>query len=230
MQAAPCLPSPNSLADQLSPVSSVSSSEWEEPHPGRRLYAPVETGLGVTQEPELTAENNDIQKEVADGGSEGAVVNPDGSTEGSMSESGVASEASLSDETIQVDIEMTNVETKSEKPSTNAPMLRPMSELIPSWTDFSNFLERPSNASVSSISSDDGFTTRDVDGCCPLPNECDLYGWNAEWEKQHIPGHTLDAFLPRNQGARKAAKVSLLKRVLSVGKVATAGRRAGFGT
>jgi hypothetical protein len=93
-------------------------------------------------------------------------------------------------------------------------------------TDFSNYLDHSTN--ISDI--DGSFTIVEAEGYCHVSGIDDAYGWNAEWDRRHVPGHQADAFLPQVRAAKRA-KVSLLQRVLSVGKVTPMtgmGRRAGF--
>lgn len=217
----PELSSPSSLADQLSPISTDSSIEWEEPHPGRRLLSPVETGGGVAH---LKQHDDEPQKEVeqaATDSREGTV----GDLMTSNPVSRVASETSMSDATVDVEMEMdvVGVVARSKDSMACGKVLRPISEVCPALTDFSNYLDR------SAYSSDDEYDTQmvDTDGYLHLPVAPDVYGWNADWDRLQVGTHP-DPWTPRNHSGRKAAKVSLLQRVLSVGRASSGARRAGF--
>lgn len=134
----------------------------------------------------------------------------------------VASETSLSDETVDVDMEMDviGVTARPKDSLSYGQVLRPMSEVCPALTDFSNYLNR------SADNSDDEQMV-DSDGYLHFTETPDTYGWNADWEQCQLSNRA-DTFTPRTQVGRKAAKVSLLQRVLSVGRATAGARRAGF--
>lgn len=130
----------------------------------------------------------------------------------------------MSDETVEVDIEMeaVGVINRPKDDMVRGQMLRPMSELLPPLTDLSNYLNR------SDTSDDDNDATMvDTEGYLHVGEAPDVYGWNAEWDRMNVSDR-VDPFMPRHRGGRKAAKVSLLQRVLSVGRATAVGRRAGF--
>lgn len=137
----------------------------------------------------------------------------------------VASETSMSDETVDVDMEM-NVVGVVAGPKDSMGFLqvpRPISEMWPAMTDFSSYLDR------SAESSDDERDIQMVDtnGYLHIPESPDVYGWNADWDRLQ-PGNRVDPLTTRNRGGRKVGKVSLLQRVLSVGRTTAVTRRTGF--
>ena len=73
-----------------------------EPHPGRRLLSPVETGGGIVHLEQYDIEPQQEVQQAATDSREGTV----GDQSTSTSVSRVASETSLSDETVDVDMEM----------------------------------------------------------------------------------------------------------------------------
>lgn len=190
-----------------------------EPHPGRRLLSPVETGGGIVHLEQHDSESPQEIQQAATDSREGTVG--DHSTSAPVSR--VASETSLSDETVDVEIEMNVPAVARPKYMASGQLLRPMSEVCPALVDLSNYLERTPD------SSDDDYDTSmvDADAYHHVPEAPDVYGWNDEWDRMNVTSH-VDPLTPRNRIGRKGAKVSLLQRVLSVGKATAVGRRAGF--
>lgn len=131
----------------------------------------------------------------------------------------------MSDETVEVDMELdvVGVINRPKDSVSGERMLRPMSEICPAMTDFSNYLNQSSDASDDDLD----MAMVDTDGYLHVAEAPDVYGWNAEWDRFNMSKRG-DSLVPRNRGGRKAAKVSLLQRVLSVGRATAVGRRAGF--
>lgn len=131
----------------------------------------------------------------------------------------------MSDETVDVDIEMdvVGVVPRPKDGISYGQVLRPISEMCPALTDLSNYLGR------SADNSDDEQDTHmvDTDGYLHMTEAPDVYGWNADWDRLQTGNH-VEPLTPRNRVGRKGAKVSLLQRVLSVGKATAVARRAGF--
>lgn len=192
-----------------------------EPHPGRRLLSPVETGGGIVHLEQHDIEPQQEVQQAATDSREGTV----GDQSTSTSVSRVASETSLSDETVDVDMEMdlAGASARRKCNMTAGQLLRPISEVCPALVDLSNYLNRTPDTS------DDDSDTNMIDTQVyhHVTEAPDVYGWNDEWNRMHVTSH-VDPFTPRNRVGRKAAKVSLLQRVLSVGRATAVGRRAGF--
>lgn len=136
----------------------------------------------------------------------------------------------LVSETLQVDIGVAqfalgDVDTEQDIASQSE-----MDLSSPSLTDFSNFLD--------SSGSDDILAPIDPTTPCPLATPSpDAYGWDAEWDRRvevgdsaAVDANDVSETPPPGLARSKSRKISLLKRVLSVGSnssVGSLGRRVG---
>jgi len=172
-----------------------------------RLLSPIEA-VGVDFAPEVKQQ----QQKMAGHGSEGAVGQQMIIT---APVTRVGSKAStLTDGMVEMEVEMVPAHEKTP----TRPCLRPNPEITSSLSDLSNYLNG------SSSDTDSNVTMEDIDYCHVAP-PCDMYGWNAEWNKHQTASSTCCAPNPQ---VKKTAKSSLLQRVLSVSRATAVGRRAGF--
>lgn len=241
------MPAP-SVSSSIDRHSSVSSSEWEEPHPGQRLSGLVEplrndqdldrdtqrleVDTGSTVGTLYRATSHGLYLTPSDSGARGDVqtlnTTVDTSQSSVLPDTDSAISRSLSEspssgmtcQTLDVDIRMTDVDKSLDSDGPRSPSFLALSP-ISEYEDLSNYLGGPPTSERWS-------SVMDINDPVVYQHASpveDMYGWDAEWDRRVIPPSVVvgpcddvGSRLPSLSRRTSTSKGGLLQRVLSVGK------------